>query len=742
MRKRIWAILLCLALAAGMLPTAALAGSVFPDVADDADYAWAAKLTNEMGIFTGDENGNFNPGQGITRAQCAAVVCRLLGAEADAKGMTTDAFTDVPSSHWASSYIAWAYDRGIINGYGNGKFGPSDTVTYEQAVKMLMCAIGYGDLAVKAGGYPNGYISVAGEHGFLEGVENTFGRPAARAGIAVLAANVIRKDAAAGGISGGGMTAAGTASGMASALPSPDLSSNPSGKMAHNIYVDPDLSGTGGRFNGFLIDFRADDAGMGTYWALCNWEMDLSCLSGRSASGGGAYAGLQMRDDGSKSILSFWDIEWTDSNGRRQTTSAERVYPGSQGTNRFGGEGEGANYIADYPWQSGAWYRMYLNCYEDAATGHTFVEQWLRALPNGQWERISCFDTRLSGSCFTGSMSQFMENYDENRAEELRSFEYRNIYVRSVGSSQWTSVTSARVSVDTWYNNKKGTFAFGADGTGFWGITRGYGADTAKPNADISKSYSVSPSAKPDVPSAAQQPGSTASDKKPTITVSGEVSPSGTLTLGKNFGLRGTISTDCGKITAVDGYILNATGAAVSGQHGYYTPNASSVDIRTTINNDLVFENLPAGSYTYYVVITAKNGSSSGELTISRPFTVEATAAASDKKPTITVSGEVSPSGTLTLGKNFGLRGTISTDCGKITLCRGYILEVVDGDTAIRQRCEYTPNAASVDIRTTINNNLIFENLPAGSYKYYVLVVAENGSESTTYHFSRPFDIA
>ena len=138
MRKRIWAILLCLALAAGMLPTAALAGSVFPDVADDADYAWAAKLTNEMGIFTGDENGNFNPGQGITRAQCAAVVCRLLGAEADAKGMTTDAFTDVPSSHWASSYIAWAYDRGIINGYGNGKFGADDDVTREQLVVMLM----------------------------------------------------------------------------------------------------------------------------------------------------------------------------------------------------------------------------------------------------------------------------------------------------------------------------------------------------------------------------------------------------------------------------------------------------------------------------------------------------------------------------------------------------------------------------------------------------------------------------
>ena len=73
MRKRILALLLCLMLTAGMLPLTAHAGSMFPDVPDNADYAWAAELTKEMGIFAGDDNGNFNPDQGITRAQCAAV---------------------------------------------------------------------------------------------------------------------------------------------------------------------------------------------------------------------------------------------------------------------------------------------------------------------------------------------------------------------------------------------------------------------------------------------------------------------------------------------------------------------------------------------------------------------------------------------------------------------------------------------------------------------------------------------
>ena len=125
----------------------------------------------------------------------------------------------------------------------------------------------------------------------------------------------------------------------------------------------------------------------------------------------------------------------------------------------------------------------------------------------------------------------------------------------------------------------------------------------------ISRSFTVGPPAG-------------ASYQKPAITISGEISPSGTLTRGKNFGLRGTISTDCGTITSLTGSILNASGSVVSGQKGTYTPNAASVNIKTTINNDLIFNNLPAGSYTYYVVVVAKNGAESTTFTISRPFTV------------------------------------------------------------------------------------------------------------------------
>lgn len=285
------------------------------------------------------------------------------------------------------------------------------------------------------------------------------------------------------------------------ALPEPGSPDGDRDRMAHNIYADPILSRTSRQFSGFPIDFRAEEAGLATYWALCNWSMNTDCLSpGQVTDNGGAYAGLQMRPDGTKSIMSFWDIYWTDENGAEQVIAAQRVFPTDLDTNRFDGEGEGANYIADYPWQPGEWYRMYLGCYEDAASGHTLVDQWLRALPDGGWERICCFDTGLSGSCFEGSMSQFMENYIEEYALERRSFEYCNLYVREAGSGSWVPITAAQLSVDTWWDNKKGTFSFGAEQHTLWGITQGYGPDAAQLNETISRLYSVAVYAAPDAP--------------------------------------------------------------------------------------------------------------------------------------------------------------------------------------------------------------------------------------------------
>lgn len=171
--------------------TTASAGTVFPDVDDDAEYAGAVELMQEYGLFTGDDQGNFNPNANITRAEFTVVICHLLGGEFEAQAFSNSAFTDVPSGHWASKYIAWVADRGVIQGYGNGKFGPSDCVMYEQAVKMLLCAFSYEEAAIDAGGYPYGYISVAEDMNLLDGVTGNVGVAISRANIAVLIANYL-----------------------------------------------------------------------------------------------------------------------------------------------------------------------------------------------------------------------------------------------------------------------------------------------------------------------------------------------------------------------------------------------------------------------------------------------------------------------------------------------------------------------------------------------------------------------
>ncbi len=276
---------------------------------------------------------------------------------------------------------------------------------------------------------------------------------------------------------------------------------NPEGRMAHNIYSDPVLYNTSGKYSGFLIDFCSDSTPIGTYWALCNWGMDVSDLRSRYTvtDDGGAYAGLQSRGDGKKAIMSFWEIHYNNEYGRDTVIRAKRVYPKGD-TSSFGGEGEGTNYITDYNWKTGEWYRMYLCCYDDAASGHTYVEQWVQEIKTGVWTKISCFDTGLSHSCFKGNMSQFMENYLSGESNEVRTFAYKNIYVREYATGEWKPVTQSKLSVDTWWDNKKGNFAYTADKNTLYGITCGYGRDAAKLNDVIEGYYNITPTANPVTP--------------------------------------------------------------------------------------------------------------------------------------------------------------------------------------------------------------------------------------------------
>lgn len=179
--------ILAASLLAGSLLVSSVCAASFPDVDKNADYAEAVDYVSEQGIIVGDSSGNFSPKQTVTRAQMAAITCRMLGETENLE--KKDNFPDVPTSHWANTYISKAVEFGIVNGYSNGNFGPSDNVTYEQGIAMVVRAVGGEVEAAEKGGYPNGFLAVAETYGLIEGVVAKKGEPLSRADIAIIIYN-------------------------------------------------------------------------------------------------------------------------------------------------------------------------------------------------------------------------------------------------------------------------------------------------------------------------------------------------------------------------------------------------------------------------------------------------------------------------------------------------------------------------------------------------------------------------
>ncbi|MFZ4201196.1 NlpC/P60 family protein [Lysinibacillus sp. NPDC056220] len=102
--------------------------SSFPDVKPGSKYAGAAEALKKIGVFTGDENGKFNPGSPITRGQLSKVLVEAFHLKQQG---TTENFLDVPGAHWANSYVSILASNKITVGKGDNLFGVNDYVTIE-----------------------------------------------------------------------------------------------------------------------------------------------------------------------------------------------------------------------------------------------------------------------------------------------------------------------------------------------------------------------------------------------------------------------------------------------------------------------------------------------------------------------------------------------------------------------------------------------------------------------------------
>ena len=142
---------LSLGLTAAMISGLMVMGSSAASYADvtSENNVEAIEVLESVGIMIGDESGNFNPDQNVTRNEMAVVMANLMEYNV-ASYKDTSPFTDVPS--WAEPYVAACWTNGITAGYSDTIYGGSDTVTTAQAALMLMKALGYFQYASDFGG--------------------------------------------------------------------------------------------------------------------------------------------------------------------------------------------------------------------------------------------------------------------------------------------------------------------------------------------------------------------------------------------------------------------------------------------------------------------------------------------------------------------------------------------------------------------------------------------------------------
>ena len=164
-------------------------GASYPDVDTSDSGAEAIFDVSALGIMQGFEDGTFRADDQVTRAQFAKIAVTAMGASGASNADT--AFTDVPNEHWASGFVKFASDSGLINGIGGGLFAPDNNVTLQEAAKIVVCVLGRGVEAEAKGGYPSGYIAVASQLSLFDEIEKTAGEALTRGDVALLIFNAL-----------------------------------------------------------------------------------------------------------------------------------------------------------------------------------------------------------------------------------------------------------------------------------------------------------------------------------------------------------------------------------------------------------------------------------------------------------------------------------------------------------------------------------------------------------------------
>ncbi len=127
-----------------------------------ADEASVVQTVKALGIMIGDENGNMDLDENVTRAQ----ITKMMVAASIYKDTVSDEgggyslFSDLKSTHWACEYVRVALQQGWVIGYTDGTFRPDQNITLEEGCTIALRLLGYQSKDLP-GSYPTAQLSKA-----------------------------------------------------------------------------------------------------------------------------------------------------------------------------------------------------------------------------------------------------------------------------------------------------------------------------------------------------------------------------------------------------------------------------------------------------------------------------------------------------------------------------------------------------------------------------------------------------
>ena len=141
------------------------------NVSGSSEYAKNYEKLNGLGLLSNELNYN-DENAPVKRVDFIIAALKLINQKGNTN-VTENLFTDVDKDYYAADYIKKGVDLGFLSGYSDGSFLPENPIALNQAVKIIVRILGYSEIALAKGGYPNGYLSVAYDKNILKNVSDS-----------------------------------------------------------------------------------------------------------------------------------------------------------------------------------------------------------------------------------------------------------------------------------------------------------------------------------------------------------------------------------------------------------------------------------------------------------------------------------------------------------------------------------------------------------------------------------------